>query len=87
VERLIGSPSFGDDDHTNVLSLPNDPQNDVSTKQAAPPAIVTPAEKYLCNLIAARKIDDRFRRVTAFQFARFDMKIPCKIQMSLDRTN
>ena len=44
-----------------------------------------PAEQYLRNLIAARKIDDRLCRIIAFQDPRFNVKISGKVEMLLDR--
>ena len=44
-----------------------------------------PAEQYLSNSIAARKIDDRLGGIIAFQDPCFNVKIPGKVKMGLDR--
>lgn len=77
--------TFSDDDHANVFRRANDSQNQIGAQQTAPGVIFGPAYEYLRDLIATRKIDDRFCRVIAFQDPCFDMKVSGEVQVLFDR--
>ena len=81
---LVGPSSFGDNDHTDIYCLPNDPQNQVSSEEATPQAMVAAAEEDVRNLITARKVHNCFRSIIPFQYPRFDMEISRKVQMLFD---
>ena len=46
--------------------------------------MVAATEEDLRNLIAARKVHDRFRSIVTFQDSRFDMEISREVQMLFD---
>ena len=82
---LVLAPTFSEDNNANILGLADDSRNQICAKQDAPRAIFGPAEQYLSNLIAARKIDDCLGGIIAFQDPRFNVQIPGKVQVRLDR--
>ena len=81
---LAESPSFGNNNDTNIFCLLNNSQNEVTSEQVTPRAVAAPAEENLGNLVAARKVHDCFRRIIAFQDSRFYMEISREIQVFVD---
>ena len=77
--------TFRDDNHANVFGLPNDLQNQIIAQEMGPGAMFWTAQKDLRDLIAARKIEDSFRGVIAFQLSRFDVKIPGEVEVFFQR--
>jgi hypothetical protein len=77
--ELVGPLSFGNNDHPNIFRLANDSQNEISSEQPAPGAMIAATEEDLRNLISARKIDDPFRGVIALQDSRLDMEVSREI--------
>jgi len=75
---------FSDDDHANIFGLSNDLQNQIIAQQTAPGALFWTAEKDLRDLIAAGKLENRFRRVIAFQGPRLDVKISGEVKVFFD---
>ena len=78
-QGLVGSRSFGNNDDPNIFRLANDSQNEISSEQAAPRAMIAAAEEDLRNLITACKVDDPFRGIIALQDSRLDMEISRKV--------